>query len=261
MTLADPHPWHPYRLVQPTDRPDYDDLLAGLASAAWPEFMLHDPVAGRLWDDLTTRFAAYQFALLAPDEDLVVGMGNSVPLAWHGALADLPERGWDWAFEQAVEDHAAGRTPTLQCALQIALRPAVQGRGLSRLMVQAMRSLGQRQGLRQLIAPVRPSAKSQYPLAAIDRYITWTTAEGLPFDPWLRVHARLGARILKPCHEAMTITGSLADWERWSGLRFPESGDYVVPGALNPVSFDVPADRGVYVEPNVWMVHGKENTE
>ena len=32
-------------------------------------------------------------------------------------------------------------------------------------------------------------------LASIDRYVTWTVGEGLPFDPWLRVHARLGARI------------------------------------------------------------------
>jgi hypothetical protein len=36
-------------------------------------------------------------------------------------------------------------------------------------------------------------------------------------------------------------------------VRFPEDGDYVVPGALVPVSF---ADgHGVYVEPNVWMRH------
>lgn len=248
-------PWHPYRLIQPADRSDYEVLIEGLARAAWPEFMLHDPVADRLWDDLYTRFAAFQFALLAPDADVVVGMGNSVALAWHGDLADLPERGWDWAFEQAVADHAAGRAPTVQCALQIALPPAMQGRGLSRLMVLAMRSLGQQQGLSQLIAPVRPSAKSQYPLTPIARYVTWTTDEGLPFDPWLRVHARLGARIIKPCHEAMTIAGSRAQWRQWTGLHFPESGDYIVPGALTPLQVDAAADRGLYIEPNVWMVH------
>ncbi|MEI2690400.1 MAG: hypothetical protein V9H69_12120 [Anaerolineae bacterium] len=113
-------PWHPYRLVQPKDRPDYDDLVDGIASASWPEFMLNDPIAGRHWDDLFDRFADFQFALLAPDEDIVVGMGNSVPLAWAKPLTELPEAGWDWALAQAVEDHTAGRTPTIQCALQIA---------------------------------------------------------------------------------------------------------------------------------------------
>lgn len=248
-------PWHPYRLVQPKDRPNYDDLVAGISTASWPEFMLHDPVAGRHWDDLFKRFGDFQFSLLAPDEDVVVGMGNSVPLAWTGALADLPEEGWDWAFVQAVEDHAAGRRPTIQCALQIALRPGYQGQGISRLMVQAMRAIGQAHGFRQLIAPVRPNHKSRYPLTSIDRYVEWTTGEGLPFDPWLRVHARLGAAIVKVCHQAMTIPGTVAEWEQWTGLRFPDSGPYVVPGALNPVDIEVEADRGVYVEPNVWMVH------
>lgn len=43
--------------------------------------------------------------------------------------------------------------------------------------------------------------------------------------------------------------------EAWTGLRFPESGAYVVPGALTPVTIDREADRGEYVEPNVWMRH------
>jgi hypothetical protein len=38
-------------------------------------------------------------------------------------------------------------------------------------------------------------------------------------------------------------------------MRFPESGDYVVPGALAPVHIDRDRDEGVYVEANVWMRH------
>ena len=53
----------------------------------------------------------------------------------------------------------------------------------------------------------------------------------------------------------MTIPGSVGDWEEWTGRHFPVSGDYVVSGALQPVSIDRDADRGVYVEPNVWMHH------
>lgn len=83
--------------------------------------------------------------------------------------------------------------------------------GISRLMVQAMRAIGASHGFSQLIAPVRPNAKSRYPLTAIDRYVHWRTAEGLPFDPWLRVQARLGAQIIKPYHQAWCI--------RWNGAE------------------------------------------
>jgi hypothetical protein len=53
----------------------------------------------------------------------------------------------------------------------------------------------------------------------------------------------------------MTIPGTVADWESWTGMSFPESGDYVVPGALTLVPIDRDADLGLYVEPNVWMHH------
>ena len=40
-----------------------------------------------------------------------------------------------------------------------------------------------------------------------------------------------------------------------AGLTFPDSGEYIVPGALNPISADVERDEAEYVEPNVWMHH------
>jgi hypothetical protein len=51
----------------------------------------------------------------------------------------------------------------------------------------------------------------------------------------------------------MRVTGTVAEWEEWTGMHFPEDGDYVVPGALVPVTFA--EGLGVYVEPNVWMRH------
>ena len=38
-------------------------------------------------------------------------------------------------------------------------------------------------------------------------------------------------------------------------MNFPDSGDYVVPGALAPLSLDVEADHGRVTEPNYWMRH------
>ena len=61
-----------------------------------------------------------------------------------------------------------------------------------------MRAVAEEHGFEHLVAPVRPSWKARYPLVSIERYIGWTTKEGLPFDPWLRVHARLGAAIVRP---------------------------------------------------------------
>lgn len=71
----------------------------------------------------------------------------------------------------------------------------------------------------------------------------------------MRVPAHLGACVVKACPRSMRIPGRVAEWESWTGLSLPDSGRYVVAGALVPVEIDRERDLGLYVEPNVWMLH------
>lgn len=244
-----------FRLITPKDFEDYHDGAGDIAEASWPEFMLHDHVANEYWHELFDRFEEYQFALLDTKTNRMAAMGNAVPFHWDLPIEQLPEGGWDWVFVKAVDDHKKGITPNIQSAIQVAIHPDYQNLGLSSQMVQIMRQIAKDKGFQNLVAPVRPSQKSTYPLTSIDDYITWTNDEGLPFDAWLRVHVRAGARIIKPCHEAMKISGTLAAWEEWTGMKFPQSGQYVIPGALNPITINLEKGEGVYIEPNVWMQH------
>lgn len=50
-------------------------------------------------------------------------------------------------------------------------------------------------------------------------------------------------------------TGTVAEWQTWSVMVFPDSGDYVIPDGLSTLRIDREADEGVYVEPNVWLQH------
>jgi hypothetical protein len=122
-------------------------------------------------------------------------------------------------------------------------------------MVQAVRAVTRHQGLQSLIIPLRPSEKSKYPLTSLDDYITWTSEDGLPLDAWLRVHVKLGARIIKVCHTSKTIRGTPGEWEKWTGMKFPQSGSYTIPGALSPLEMDLDKNEGLYIEPNVWIEH------
>ena len=71
----------------------------------------------------------------------------------------------------------------------------------------------------------------------------------------LRVHTRLGARIGPPIPESLRITGTVADWESWTSMEFPESGDYVFPAGLDLLHVDRDRDAGEYWEPNIWVIH------
>jgi hypothetical protein len=81
---------------------------------------------------------------------------------------------------------------------------------------------------------------------------SWTTAMMCS----VRLIRRLPARESRaPLPKSLQITGSVAEWEGWTQMAFPESGDYAFPEGLAPVHIDRSADRGAYWEPNVWMVH------
>jgi len=240
--------------------PDLADRIQGLIEQCWPTYVIesHFPGGDVLptdWMGIFERWPQFQFALIDETNDELLSAGNALALAWQGDPGDLPDTGWNWAMHSAVLDLEAGRKPTSMCALSISVRSDQRNRHLSATMVEIMHEMGKAAGLRRLLAPVRPTWKSRYPITPIEEYITWRSRDGLPFDPWLRVHARLGAALVKPCQRSMEMAGSVAEWEQWTGMAFPASGHYVVPDMLTPLRINRSADRGDYVEPNVWMVH------
>jgi GNAT superfamily N-acetyltransferase len=241
------------RLYTLAERPDLIQHL-DLVKDSWPEFMRHGNVVVELWRDLRARTMDLQLVLYDEEEDEVVGLGNTTPLSWDGDVEHLPD-GFDAALLDGVRQHAEGIPPNTISALQAVVSEPRRGQGLSGLLIQAMRTLAGTHGFVHLIAPVRPTWKERYPLVTIERYVTWRRDDGLPFDPWLRLHERLGGRMLAPCPESTRISATVAEWESWAGMAFPDSGDYVVPGALSPVRIDRERDVGEYVEPNVWVRH------
>ena len=236
------------KIVRYADEPE---LLAiryeTLSRQTFPAYMQHNVPGSRYWDRLYDEFPDFQLALVDGGE--LVAELHSVPSAWDGSAEDLPS-GWDGAFLRAFE---SGREPDVLCALAISVRPDRQSRGLSSRMLEEMRSAGAAGGLRELIAPVRPTLKSKYPLIPIERYIEWRREDGSHFDPWIRSHERVDGEIIGPAAESMTIEALAQDWEEWTGMAFPEDGTYVVPGMLAPLY--VRDGRGRHVEPNVWLRH------
>ena len=244
-----------YRVVTGRDVSDIADLQRDIIRAAWPEFMNHDSFIDRFWPTIYKRFPGYQYVLLEKNTDRVLAAGNCLPLSWNDAIDSLPDKGLDWALEFCFNHLDAGETYHILCAFQIVVAAGSLGRGLSYAAVREMIKLGQENGLKKLIAPVRPNLKSKYPRVPMQEYIDWKNEQGLPFDGWMRVHTRLGAATVSVCSRSMLIEGTVAEWERWTDLKFPESGEYIVPGVLEPIIIDRESDRGTYIEPNVWMVH------
>jgi GNAT superfamily N-acetyltransferase len=249
-----PSPDHaPLRVLTWAQRPDLA-ARGPRSEDVWPEYNLHADVFDDWWGPLVEELPEYQFALYDEEADAVLAEAHTGPLAWTGGDADLPG-GLDEALRRVVSGRRDGTAPDTLCAFAAEVDPGTRGRGLAAALLNGMREIAAREGLARLIAPVRPSWKERYPLAPIDDYAAWRRADGSLLDPWMRLHERVGARVAATAPRSMRITGTVAEWERWTGLALPATGDYVFPHGLAPVAVDRAADTGTYWEPNVWMVH------
>ncbi len=240
-----------FEIVTLKQRPDLEEQLVRLDQEAWPRFIEGAPWL--YWDSLFDTFADFQVLLCDPS-DVLVAFGHAVPFVWDGSAEDLPPT-LDEVIKRALDAYHHGQTPTALSALQATVAAEHQKRGLSAEILRAMRSLAAEHGLKSLVVPVGPTLKHLYPLTPMERYVRWKRADGSPFDPWIRVHWRLGAEQLCVAPKTATITGTVADWEEWTGMSFPESGAYIVPGALQPVQIDREQNIGRLDDPGVWMLH------
>ena len=237
------------------DRPDLFRRANELTKDVWPPYNTHGLFLSVLWPRLEHRFGDYQFTIHDPDTEKVLAQGHSVPAYWDGTLEGLPE-GIDevvkWAFDGV---YPGRRMPTSLAGLSVMVPRANRGRGLSRHVIEGMRKIAAAHGLAPIIVPVRPVMKERYPLTPIERYVGWRRADGTAFDPWIRIHEDIGGSILRPAPASLEIDGSIAEWEDWTQMAFPETGEYVIPQGLATVSINIERNLGRYFEPNVWVRH------
>lgn len=249
-TTENPHT----EVVRLVDRPD---LTAGFweLTDLWPAFLLEDPIADLYFGQLD-RHADH--VLLAVDGDgQVLARALGVPFAMSEDVGrpELPPNGWDGVIRWSWLDQLADRAPTHLSALEITVAPHARGSGLADRLLEALRDTARHRGLRGYVAPVRPSRRHLEPEVDMRSYVARTRDDGLPEDPWLRLHVRAGGRIVSVCPTSMTIAGTMAQWRTWTGHPFDADGPTQIDGALAPVHVDRFNDHAVYVEPNVWVTH------
>jgi GNAT superfamily N-acetyltransferase len=218
-----------------------------IMKTVWPQFMTPTGHSMKYWVEMRKLYPSYQFCLCSDDK--VLGMGNSIPITWSGLTNDLP-LDWTDTLVKGVENKKSVNT---LAAVNIAIHPDAQRLGLSQRILTELKNLATQRGFQKMVVPVRPSFKVDYPLTSFERYIHWTREDGAPFDPWIRTHWKLGATIIKPIPKAFTVRGSVGEWEEWTNMKFPDSGPYIVKGALQPIVIKLEEDYGEYDDPNVWM--------
>ena len=236
--------------------PGIKDVINDL-DIVWEEFALHNNAGVKYLGsgDFLDWFPEFQLAMF-DESGRMLARAMSAPIYWNNKTSELPSGGWSWALDNATETYHSGKCPNAVTAIEVTVASGMQGKGLAQIMLGAMKDNAERLGFKLLVAAVRPNIKKLYPLISLEDYITWKLKDGItPFDHWLRVHWRVGGVISHIAPHSYPIQGTIADWEEWTNLQMPVSGQYIINGGLVPVQIDYETGMGYYDEPNVWVIH------
>ena len=163
------------------ERPDLWEDARQLFLDVWPEYNQHGKHAATIFGALVPDFAHLQVLLYDRGLHRIVARGRTIPFRWDGTLEDLPA-GFDAVGLRALGDRGL---PTTLSALAAEIERDQQGRGLHRIVIQAMAVCADAAGLHQLVSPVRPNWKEHHPLVPITSMLAGYETDGLPYDPWM----------------------------------------------------------------------------
>jgi hypothetical protein len=236
------------------EHPELFEASVELENDTWDDLSFLDFTSAHhsYYDALLERFPEYRLCMIELETGEMIATGMCVPMHVASDVA-LPREGWDWIVNTA---HAqSGAYANTLAALSISVPVQHRHRGFARDMINAMRALAVMKELSSVIAPVRPSAKCNYPHVPMDQYVDWTDERGRIYDPWLRSHVAVGGKILGVCDRSMVVEQPIEFWKPWTDGLPDQDGAVAFEGALAPLNVDYGAGVGRYIEPNVWVRH------
>ena len=231
--------------------PELQDEFQSLVDNNWDTIGTLDDVGWNHWFDLIEKNPEYQFGVYVDGK--LAGVGNCTPIWDEANIESLPDKGWQWAIRNSIKERKG--TPTFVSAISATISKDFRGMKISQVILGEFKNLARQYGAKALVAPVRLTLKSKYPLIPMENYIEWKREDGSHFDPWLRVHLGVGGEIKKVSKSAMIITRSVSEWKKIMNKDIQSSGQYLMDGAHCPIEIDMAKDIGVYEEDGVWVLH------
>ena len=210
---------------------------------------MHGNNTARYFRTLFPAYAQFQVLLYDATAGQHCRPWRTIPFRWDGTLEDLPA-GMDAVGNRAIDD-AGPPTALSALAAEVRRRPAGHGSQQPDHRVDGGRCPPRR------VDATRRSRPTQLegPLSADpDRALCTMGASGRAALRSVVARARPPRRnTAADGTEIAEIEAPVSDWEEWTGMQFPEDGEYVFPQGLAPLS--VRNGIGSYWEPNIWMRH------
>jgi GNAT superfamily N-acetyltransferase len=227
-------------------RPDELERSYAVENTVWAPFNWE--AAGAIVEEAYDP--ALHLVAVTSDGEIVATI-NACPINWDGDPATLPAGGWSEIMDR-FNRNLIGPS-RYASAVGASILPAYQGGGLAGQLLSGLRDQAFKLGYQALLAPVRPTNRWRMPHLHISEYEHVRLPDGRHFDPWVRVHERVGGRIIGSCAASARFSGSREQWEGWLGMRLPDNGDVLCDRTIGYLK--LVAGWGVLEEDSLWILH------
>ncbi|BBH51843.1 non-ribosomal peptide synthetase [Fluviispira sanaruensis] len=246
-----------YRIYTLAQRPELLRKLNIIHAQSWPKYFEGSAILVDLWPKIYSEFSEYQI-LIVDEKDEIAAIGNSIPIYWDGTCKNLPN-GWDGALESAFKETQT-EPNTLLILAGIVAEP-YQSRGLSSEILKLFKIIAQANELEKILVAVRPTGKAQFPEIKFTDWCSLRREDGQLKDNWLRMHERIGGKILKIDLNSQFIKARIDEWESWTQFHIMNSGPIHFPETLQEAVVDFSDNSVTYYDPAVWVEHFFTNNE
>ncbi len=230
------------------------DETAALTYLLWPNYLVQesdipDSSLQIEMDEKEYHRRFLNFGIRRDHDQKLVAHLSAVLIPADLSQNQFPDKGWRFLMEAV----ASPSTVNCMCLVVANVDPTTAQLGLSQTLLEQSKETAKNLGFTSLLAPVRPTYKSQFQELKMSEYLLKRTELGEIFDPWLRTHHKHGGEILNICEESVLVKASLQKWREWIGIDFKETQSLEIPGGLAPLQVDFENNFAIYREPNVWV--------
>ena len=224
---------------------------------------------------------------------------GKVPQAHHGP--------WTEEHKQELTGIASSvRQPNALCGLFVGVKEAFRRQGIADALLMNFKCIARHRRLAVIAVPVHLTARRKYMNSSFEQYFRWSQGNPnspemswlektrqksgengnpmMPFDPWLRKHFELGAKLVKIAPRSVHVSMPAAKWLPFIRDKYKSIGgdatdingdghshawqegdnvdgaklDGVRPGPLFPekLKWDAASEVVVYEDSDVWVLHG-----
>jgi len=144
----------------------------------------------------------------------LIGHGVTTGISWGQEQKTLPD-GWQGAVRQSYQDINLDRKPAnTHVGLFILIEESSRKHGWAGNVILEMKAVAKKNGITALIIPLRPPSryKKEYAAMPMSEFASLKREDGQPMDHWIRLHVRLGAKIIGVSNTSHQHAFSLKDF-------------------------------------------------